>query len=330
MAISTKPNLFDYATGELSQDAFICWLLSWADDKYRESDPAIHSVGQALLQRLFAACNTPFPQQPHTVEIRKQYKSIDILALVDSSHAIIVEDKTFTKHHSGQLERYRETIAADFPNHAVLAIYLKTGDQSSYKEIKDVGYSPFLRKDLLEVLQVDQSIGIQSDIFLDFCRYLARIEQRVVDYQRMPPASWHWDCWTGFFIELQSWLGDGVWDYVPNPSGGFMGFWWHWRGNKYLQLENDKLCFKIEVEDKTQQAAQWESWHGALVKTTQNAPLSVVRPAHRRSGTWMTVAVLAGDYRKSSETGLLDMKATVELLRQAESLLDAAVAAGDS
>jgi len=27
----TTPNLFRFATSELSQDAFICWLASWAD-----------------------------------------------------------------------------------------------------------------------------------------------------------------------------------------------------------------------------------------------------------------------------------------------------------
>ena len=25
------PNLFDFATKELSQDAVICWLIAWAD-----------------------------------------------------------------------------------------------------------------------------------------------------------------------------------------------------------------------------------------------------------------------------------------------------------
>ena len=30
-----KPNLFQYATSELSQDAILWWLLSWADNKHR-------------------------------------------------------------------------------------------------------------------------------------------------------------------------------------------------------------------------------------------------------------------------------------------------------
>lgn len=31
----TNPNLFKFATSELSQDAFICWLLSWAEKDYK-------------------------------------------------------------------------------------------------------------------------------------------------------------------------------------------------------------------------------------------------------------------------------------------------------
>lgn len=27
----TKPNIFNFATSELSQDAFICWIISWFD-----------------------------------------------------------------------------------------------------------------------------------------------------------------------------------------------------------------------------------------------------------------------------------------------------------
>nr|WP_260390277.1 hypothetical protein [Ornithobacterium rhinotracheale] len=29
--MAEKPNLFQYATSELSQDAFLCWLIAWAD-----------------------------------------------------------------------------------------------------------------------------------------------------------------------------------------------------------------------------------------------------------------------------------------------------------
>ncbi len=36
----TPPNLFSYATSELSQDAFICWSLEWASPVNAEKDQA--------------------------------------------------------------------------------------------------------------------------------------------------------------------------------------------------------------------------------------------------------------------------------------------------
>ena len=98
-------------------------------------------------------------------------------------------------------------------------------------------------------------------------------------------ANWsgEWGCdgsrWTGFFLALQESLGDGKWGYVPNPSGGFMGFWWHWRGDKYLQLEEDQLCFKIMVQEKADQAARWKEWHRVLMLAAQGCGLKLKRPA---------------------------------------------------
>ncbi len=51
-----KPNLFSYATSELSQDAFICWLLAWAHPENKEinsDSPALHACARALIEAFF-------------------------------------------------------------------------------------------------------------------------------------------------------------------------------------------------------------------------------------------------------------------------------------
>ena len=40
--IMSRPNLFKFATSELSQDAFICWLLSSASPENKEEDAKLH------------------------------------------------------------------------------------------------------------------------------------------------------------------------------------------------------------------------------------------------------------------------------------------------
>ena len=47
-----KPNLFTHATSELSQDAFILWLLEWADSECATEDKALHETAQEFVRLL--------------------------------------------------------------------------------------------------------------------------------------------------------------------------------------------------------------------------------------------------------------------------------------
>ena len=103
-----------------------------------------------------------------------------------------------------------------------------------------------------------------------------------------------------------------------------MGFWWHWRGDKYLQLERAKLCFKINVPDDAQQTVKWLEWNHALMRFNGTAGIKVVK-SRRKQGDCMTVAVLAADYRQPNDQGQLDFEKTVQILRDAGAFMDAAV-----
>ena len=77
------PNIFSFATKELSQDAFICWLLAWADKAYEKND--LHLSGLAFMQAILKKYD--FENQPiiETIEIKRQCKKIDILCLLNVS-----------------------------------------------------------------------------------------------------------------------------------------------------------------------------------------------------------------------------------------------------
>ncbi len=320
-----RPNLFDFATGELSQDAFLCWLLSWAKPEYRATDEALHRAAHALLGRLLARCKVEGLTEIKALEVRKQHKNIDILVLVNDDIALLIEDKTDTFQHSDQLPSYLDAARKEFGERQVAAVYFKTGDQCDYRAVEKAGYACFLRRDFLDVLRQGEEAGVRHDVFVDFFGHLRRIEEAFNSYRHLPTEKWGKDrnCWAGFFTALQERLGDGQWKYVANPSGGFMGFWWHWNGDKYLQLQEGELCFKIMVKDKARQASAWQAWHETLMKEAQGSDLRIARPGRRGAGTWMTVAVLDGDYRQA-DNGVLDLDRTVVLLRQAERLHDAA------
>ncbi len=322
------PNLFSFATSELSQDAFISWLASWADPAYREVDERLHATATAFLARLLEVGKGPKVSEFRSVEVRRQRKDIDVLLVVNGDTAIIIEDKTDTKDHSDQLDSYKKAVAEEFPEDRIAAVYLKTSDQGNYHSVERARYGPFLRRDFLDILDLGERTGVKNDIFADFHRRLMRIEEAVRSYRSVSLAKWGKNSkrWAGFFLALQQGLGKGDWKYVPNQSGGFMGFWWHRKGDKYLQLENDKLCFKIEVRDESQRSARWIEWHQALMSTNGTSGIRLKKPV-RRVGRWMTVAVLNGDYRQEDSQGLLDFDRTVAVLKSAEALMDAAAAA---
>jgi hypothetical protein len=106
----SQPNLFSYATSELSQDAFICWLLSWAAPKYKNIDTELHNCSKKLIGAFFEKHKVTTPESIHSIEIRKQDNNIDVLCIINDTYPIIIEDKTGTKNHSGQLSRYLDNI----------------------------------------------------------------------------------------------------------------------------------------------------------------------------------------------------------------------------
>ena len=91
-----RPNLFWYATSELSQDAVLCWLLSWADKKQESQNPILHKVGTSFLDSIYENAKVKVPASYENIEIRQQDGGIDILCIVNGDTAIIIEDKTGT------------------------------------------------------------------------------------------------------------------------------------------------------------------------------------------------------------------------------------------
>ena len=47
-----KPNIFSIATKELSQDAFITWLIQWADKSCCEYDEQLNEIGRKFISFL--------------------------------------------------------------------------------------------------------------------------------------------------------------------------------------------------------------------------------------------------------------------------------------
>jgi hypothetical protein len=349
-----RPNIFTYATSELSQDAFLCWLLAWADrsqsgqvgreheDEVNRSqrlqDAALHEAGVDFVKALLTCSGAQAPSAIETVVVHKQWKDIDVLAVVNGRYAILIEDKVQCFNSPGQLDRYlkavkeHEKVLSDGGHLEIVPIYLKTRDQSTYEDIDRNKYRPFLRTDMLRVLRGPTGDrGICNAIFTDFKAALESVETQVKCYPTVPVEMWDGLEWTGFFMDLQRLLGGGEWAYVPNPGGGFWGFWWHFRGHSgmapspYLQLEYGDLCFKVDMMGSSS-AASVRGWWERLEQASigGRSEIAIERPKRLGAGRWVTVARLSGRKYMRLKEGLVDFGATVEVLKSAERLLDRA------
>lgn len=255
-----------------------------------------------------------------------------MLCIVNNEFAILIEDKTDTTNHSGQLQRYLNQLQQDFNKVKILPIYFKTGDQSNYKDVMDKGYAIYRRKDFLEVLD---SLEYRNDILFDFQQSLQNLEDSVNSFRTLPLKEWSWNSWKGFYIALRKELADGNWDYVANPSGGFLGFWWSFEGDedckRYLQIESKyneaieaydtNLCIKIYVKNSSERRKYRNFWYKKLKEKSSEYSLNFKKPSRFGSGTYMTILVLEDEYRQTNNEALIEIERTIQSLNRAKLLL---------
>ncbi len=355
MPKQSRPNLFDYATKELSQDAMICWLLKWADDRHANDGTAaeLHACGRNFARALLGQHgSTPLPKTLET-KIFQQDKGIDVLAQIGPKHVLLIEDKTGTSEHGEQLRRYYrsvvngETQLKSVPKQNVYPIFLKTGNQSvasdrqieAHSEEFHRSFKIFNRNDFLSVLETYTG---KHPTLLDYREYLRKKEDETNSF-----ATWHvnerphwpWSSWEGFFRCLESSLEHSDWGYVPNPSGGFLGFFWKFTdlgtsghgASIYLQLEvvpedkeRQKLCFKVgDAEKEHQQDLKWQ-WNSRVMKAGRGL---VDRPGVLRVGRTMTVGHWSREWLAFDDC-VIDLAKTIQNLKAAETVLEEAVQLG--
>lgn len=325
-----KPNLYDFATSELSQDAFIAWLLSWSHPDHENTDRELHRCGLSLLHAFFETCGLTPPTRIEKVTCRTQQKHVDVRCLVNDSYVVLVEDKIGTSEHSNQLKRYREAVIKEgYDKDHIVAIYYKTEDQSNLKRVSDAGFSHFDRKAMLSVLE---KYSGNNDILTDFRERLSRISAAYQSYLSKPVDEWGVYAWQGFFSELQARLETGQWGYVPNAQKGFWAFYFGQQSNGkqdlYLQIEasppSRQLAIKIWVGhgiERNQFRSIRDTFARRVRRSASETEVPVRKPRRYGHGTHMTLAVLDGDFPHTDDAGLLDMNKTIDDLKKFQNLV---------
>ena len=273
-----RNNIFNFATSELSQDAFICWLCNWVnfdDNNLSEDEKKLKALATEFIEKMIGE-----KLEDRKVNIKRQYQKIDVLLEIQNKTEfitkgnninpivdmyVIIEDKVGTGLHSNQIERYRELISEknekDNGSRAkIKVVYYKIYDEDNTERLKENGVNVILgRENILELLK-EYKDKINKSIFENYHNYLSNIETDVNSYEKKNLEDWNSNCYIGFFKELKNEKNllehaigrqkDCSWGYVNNSSGGFMGMWWfplsEEKINKLTETSDEDIYLQIE------------------------------------------------------------------------------------
>jgi hypothetical protein len=186
-------NLFDYATSELSQDAFICWLASQSHEGANQQTAPLFPASQAFLRLLMRNAESELTSPIIVESIKRQENHIDVLLLANcdgNDYAVIIEDKVKSTEHDDQLKRYEDNAKQKYPDHTILKVYYQTGFQCDYSAVTKANYRIIGREDLIECLK--DFANATHDAFLSgYVDHLTGVEEDAKNYKVLSPEQWN-------------------------------------------------------------------------------------------------------------------------------------------
>lgn len=327
-----KPNIFKEATSELSQDGFFTWLIKWANDDCKKYNEELNETAKDFARLLLSK---PDGYKINKVDAVRQWNNIDIKAVVNDKFFIGIEDKTNTGEHSGQLERYRKVITDHCDNqYTPVLIYLTTGNESLSKlnKIRNKGYTVIDRK---AILQIFNNRPVANDIYNEFKDFLSDIENATnsfkkgnrIDISKITSSK---RAAEGFYLKLQEHISkDSNWGYVSNPTGGFLGFWYHGGkavevGKIYVQIENSlergiKLTIKISKYE--QNIKNLRRVFKEIIPFSESNGLAIAKPDRFRVGEASTLAIIQNAFQVD-EKGDFDFNGFLIILSRLEKTIN--------
>ena len=355
------PNIFDFAKTESSQDGALAYMLAWAPRGYAKKDRAMHNLGKNFLRALLKCTRYGATQRMQFTKVsvemqkktsrpaagKKRAGRVDIQVEVNDEICLVIEDKTHSSRHDGQIKNYAEDAQTNCSD--VRAIYLKTGNESArtLRETKEVCKNHkggiFHRKDLLAVLPKHTG----NRFIDDFRAHLDEWEKSTTRFEATEVSEWNWCAHQGYYLALEQRLGlkgDEGWGKVDNAAGGFQGFW----GN-YANDNRNKCDLYFQIHDSKDLYIRCDAWpenNSGLVLPTlrtrmfnkledrlsrlRNTKIRLKGPMGK-VGNSTNIAKVFFDAKKQgpdttymalNKAGKVNMTATVQRLREVAKLID--------
>lgn len=181
--MSSHPNIFDWATSELSQDAFLCWLVAHAGANER---PDLQHVARAFIAWLWNSVHPERPCEAASVTLvaapQKQQAHTDICFAARIHGAVVpflMEDKVDTSHHSEQLARYAKWLSEQRLRHGAsddVKVYYKTGYH--FEEDRAAAQHGYVVLGLEDIVKFFDEHPAASDFLADYRSHISTMLER--------------------------------------------------------------------------------------------------------------------------------------------------------
>lgn len=314
-----KPNLFDFATSELSQDAFFCWLISWVNESHKKDNNELFLIGRTFLKMI----GEKFPESGignkmiSSLKVKKQYKNIDFLVILNDEIIILFEDKIRSKYHGDQLKKYSDIIMKEYPNHRILKIYLKS-DYVWKGERKFVEGNDF---QIIDIQDLKNSILKQNsgnNIFNDYHAFLSKRISSYESFQSTPCNHWKFEQWLGFYYLLSQSIDYVNFDkhYVGETCWFIIDWKANYRPNCNLSLEifSGKLLIKGNVvAPEIDKKMFYNETTNILLDKFEEYDIS---KSGGKNGIFKTLVKFRNFPISQERNGLLDVENTVHFLQK--------------
>jgi hypothetical protein len=297
-----KPLLFKYATKELAQDAFFCWLLEWSEEKYKDFD--LYKISKSFLKHIIGKDIVV-----KKMEILIQEDDIDFRTVINNEIAILFEDKVRSENHGKQLEKYKKIMKKKHPQLKHFFVYLKTYLLMG-KEREEVNNSEYKIIDI-KILKKILSPDIKNEIYRDF--YKAKIKS-LLNFESTKKENWGRTEWDGFILKLSENI-----KYLPERTGNYMSKFWFildWEENfdknvdVSLEIETGNFAVKFHFpnykKDKEYAKNIIDKYKEKIYSLFSGFKTSNKNLRLGRNTTLLRFE----DFRKFNEKGCLDFKAT--------------------
>jgi hypothetical protein len=322
----TTPNIFTHATSELSQDAFLAYLIEWADPGHDEDQTGMHRAGKVFLTHLLrqlpkeeVPSKTDINAMLERVSVACQKSSIDVLVNLHYKNGehltLVIEDKVHAGDYN-DLEGYvKRSGKMEGCSKDVRGLFIKTGEQFSYEIVENAAYGTFLRANFIRYFEEldEQGLLVSDTIFSQWRAQFYARQEKLMGWRNSPVADWENEQFIGFYQHLTAnWKDEEgrslvqEWRWVnPRNGDGFYGLWSRflvlpgetWRA-AFVQVQRNELVIRagIDSEVSTERAAYRNHVYDTLLEHKligTDGTLGMERPDRWGNGKSMEICRLA-------------------------------------